>query len=71
MGEFCKRETEMPDVNGCPECERLERAFIRPRDERQKLLFAGKLTAEDEKRLDAEESLARERLKDHHATHQE
>jgi hypothetical protein len=54
------------------ECERGEQAFIRPRNERQKLLFADKRTTADEKRLgelEREEDLARDRLKDHQATH--
>jgi hypothetical protein len=59
----------MPEIIECPECERLERAFMRTRSERQQLFLAGKLTAADEKRLDEEENLARDRLKDHHATH--
>jgi len=61
----------MPEVIGCPNCERLERAFVRPRDERQQLLFKGRLTADDEKRLDAEEDAARESLKEHQAIHSE
>jgi hypothetical protein len=62
----------MPEVIGCLECERGEQAFIRPRNERQKFLFADSRTAADEKRvkeLDGEEDLARDRLKDHQGTH--
>lgn len=64
----------MPEVIGCSECERGEQAFIRPRDERQKFLFADNWTAADEKRLEElerEEDVARDRLKDHQAIHSE
>jgi hypothetical protein len=63
----------MPEVEGCEECERLERAFVRPRTERTNLLFKGQLTQDDEKRLRElvkEEDSARRCLEDHHITHQ-
>jgi hypothetical protein len=62
----------MPEVIGCLECERGEQAFIRPRNECRELLFADNRTPADENRLkelEREEDLARDRLKDHHATH--
>jgi hypothetical protein len=64
----------MPEVEGCEECRRLERAFIHPRTERTKLLLKGQLTQDDEKRLselEREEDCARQWLEDHHTRHSE
>jgi hypothetical protein len=59
----------MPEVVECAECERLEQAYIRPRDERSSLLLGGgRLTQADDKRLTAEEQSALYRLKEHRAT---
>ena len=68
---FDDRNRLAAERENCDECKRLDAAFIRPRDERQKLIFGGRLTADDEKRLDGEEYTARENLKDHQATHSE
>lgn len=66
----------MPEQSGCSKCKELEQAYIRPREERTRILLRGNLrgnlTEVDRKRLaelKALEALARERLKDHHAGH--
>lgn len=53
----------------CAECNRVERNFIRPREERMIRFWEQRLSDADADRLDREEDLALVRLKDHFITH--
>ncbi len=49
----------------CAECDRLDKNFIRPRDERTQRIMQGALTPEIEARLDSEEITALSAIQNH------
>ncbi len=51
----------------CSECERLDREFIRPRNERAQRMRRGTLTPEIEAQLDSEEQMVLSAIQDHKA----
>jgi hypothetical protein len=51
----------------CVECDRLDKEFIRPRDERTQRRMRGTLTPEIEARLDSEEEMALVAIQEHWA----
>jgi hypothetical protein len=51
----------------CTECDRLDKEFIRPRNERAQRKRQGTLTPEIEARLDSEEGMARAAIQNHRA----